>query len=87
MGSEEGLKSVKVELPPATQTAHPGKAYRFAHRHRTIAVSVFIGVALWFVHKHHTPFTPESWVKGHPDLLGYDKSGSLTGKEVEELFL
>jgi len=86
MGSEGGLKSVKVELPPATQTLHPGKTCRFAHRRRTIAVGVFIGVALWFVHKHHT-FVPESSVEGHPDLLGYDESGSLVGKEVEELFL
>lgn len=86
MGSEPGLKSVKVEPPPVTQAVRPEKACRFTHHRRSIAVGVLLGAALWFVHKQYT-FTPESWVEGHLDLLGYDESGSLTGKDAEGLFL
>jgi len=86
MGSGQELKSVKVEPPPVTQTVQHRQACRIAHRSRTIAVGVFIGVALWFVHKRHT-FVPEPWLEDHFDLLGYNKSHPLAGKEAEELFL
>ena len=86
MGSGQDLKSVKVELPPVTQTVQPRQACRLTHRRRTIAVGVLIGAALWFVHKRHA-FVPEPWLEGHLNLLGDDKSYPLTGKEAEELFL
>ena len=86
MSSGHGLKSVKVEPPPVTQAVQPRQACRPARRCRTIAVGVLIGVALWLVHKRHT-FAPKLWLEGHLDLLEYDKSYPLTGKEAEELFL
>jgi len=86
MGSGQGLKSVKVEPPPVTQTVQPRQTWGLAHRPRVIAVGVLIGVALWFVHKRHT-LVPEPWLEGHFDPLGYDKSYLLTGKEAEDLFL
>lgn len=86
MGSEQHQNSAKGELPLAIQTVQPRKGGRFAYRRRTIAVGVLVGVALWFAHKRHA-FVPESWSEGHPDLLGYVESGSLAGKEAEELFL
>lgn len=88
MGSEQGLKSAKVDssLLPATQVVQPKKACRFTHRCRAIAVGALIGVVLWFAHKRHT-FTPESWLEGHLDILGYDESESFTSNGAEELFL
>ena len=86
MGSGQGLKSVKVEPPPATQTVQPRQTCKLVHRRRAIAAGVLIGVALWFVHKRHT-FVPEHWLGDHFDLLGYDESHPLAGKEAENLFL
>lgn len=86
MDSGKGLKSVKVELPPAAQAIEPKQTSKLSHHRRALAVSVFVGVALWFVHKRHG-FVPESWPEGRFDLLEYDKSGSLRGKAAEELFL
>lgn len=86
MGLEQGLKSVKVESLPTTQTVQPKQARRPAYRRRAIAVGVLIGVALWFVHKRHT-LAPEPWLEGHLDLLGHEKSDSLTGEEAEAFFL
>lgn len=86
MDSGQSLKSVKVESPPAAQTIEPKQACRLSYHRRAIAVGVFVGVALWFVHKRHT-LAPESWSEGRLNLLGYDKSNSLSSKEAEALFL
>jgi len=86
MDPGQGLKSVKVELPQVEQSVQLKEARRFVHRRRAIAIGVFTGVVLWFVHKRHA-FTPEPWLDDHPDLLKYGKPDSLSGKETEELFL
>lgn len=86
MGSGQGLKSVKVEPPPVTQTVQPRQACRLAHHRRAIALGLSIGVLLWLVHQRHT-FVPEPWLEDRLDLLGYDKSHPLANKEAEEFFL
>lgn len=86
MGSEKCQNSVKGELPLAARTLQPKKACRFALRRRTIGVGVLIGVLMWVAHKQHTS-APEPWLEDRFDLLGYDKSGPLSGKRAEELFL
>jgi len=86
MGSEQSQDSVKGELPLATRPLQPKKACRFALRRRAIGVGVLIGVAMWVAHKWHA-FAPEPWFGGRLDALGYDRSGPLTSKQAEELFL
>ena len=86
MGLEHSQDSVKGELPFATRTLQPKKACRFALRPRAIGAGVLFGVVMWVAHKQHA-FAPEPWLGDHFDLLGYDKSGPLTGKRAEELFL
>lgn len=86
MDSGRGLKSVKVEPPPPAQTIEPKQTCRLSRRHRVLAVGVFVGVALWFVHNRHG-FAPKSWSEGRFELLGYEKSDSFGGKKAEELFL
>ena len=84
MDPENGLKSVKTELPLVVHTLQPKKT-RSYHR-RIVAAGVLIGAVLLFVHKQH-PFVPEPWLEGHPDHHEFHNPGSPTGKEAEEIFL
>ena len=86
MDSEQDQNDVKGELPLATQTVRPRKAWGSPLRRRAIGVGVFLGVVLWFVHKRRT-FAPEPWLEGSFDPLGHGQSDSLAVKEAEELFL
>ena len=85
MDLERGLKLVKVELPPEVQIMQPEKAR--GHRRRVVAAGALIGVAFLFVHNWCT-FGPGSWLDdGRLDHIGYDESGSPTGKAAEEIFM
>lgn len=81
MGKEQRLES---ELPLVVQATQRKKAY--IHRRRTLAVGILLGATLLVTHKHYIS-APEPWLEGHLDHLGYDTSGSPTGREAEELFL
>lgn len=84
MDPEYRLKSIKSGLPLVVQAVQPKKACR--HRRRVAAVGMLIGAVLLLVHKQYA-FVPEPWLEGRPVHLGYEKSDSPTGKEVEEIFL
>jgi hypothetical protein len=86
MGFEHDLEPAKGELPLVIQTPQPKKACRFVPRRRAVAVGLLVGLALWFAHRRCAS-TSEPLLEEHLDLLGYDIPHSLTGKEVEELFL
>ena len=86
MSSEGSLKSVKDELPLATQDLRHKKTRGFIPHRRAVAAGLFIGLVLWSVHKQWTS-TPAPWLEGHLDLLRYNGYSSLAGKEAEELFL
>lgn len=87
MGLEQEENAIKGELPLATRPVQPTKVSGFAYRRRAISVGAFIGVALWLVHGRHRGFASEPWLEGRFDLFGHHKSGPLTGREAEELFL
>jgi len=86
MGSEKCQNSAKSELPLAAHTLQPEKACRFALRRRAIGVGVLIGILMWIAHKRHASAL-EPWLEDRFDLLEYGKSGPLSGKRAEELFL